>query len=282
MWAGRALGLTIVGSVIYAFIEPHRIALRRYDVPLPNLPAGCEGLRILQLSDLHISAMTSARFLRRVVRIANAEKPDVVALTGDFVSRRNSYLRPSGARTWARPILEYATQMAAELTHLQAPEGVFAVPGNHDRADGSFAAIEALLREAGVASLVNQSTLLRGVLPLIGLDDVRAGRIDWATAFRGIAVEHPQIVLSHNPRVVAMLGGRNCLIMAGHTHAGQVHLPATNFRRRPGDMHGSPWFQGWYHEGRAQLYVNSGIGSVHFPIRFRCQPEIAIFTLQKG
>lgn len=280
-WAARTAIATLGSGLIYALIEPHRIALRRYDVALPDLPASCEGLRMVQLSDLHISAMTSARFLRRVVQIANTEQPDVIVLTGDYVSRRNSYLPLTGARIWARPVMEYAIQMAAEIAHLRAPEGVFAVAGNHDHSRGRFEAIEELLNASGVVTLTNRNILLRGALPLVGLDDVRAGRIDLKSAFAGIDPNAAQIVLSHNPRVTPLLSKRNCLILAGHTHGGQVHLPLTDFRRRPSDMRGSPWFQGWYERGRAQLYVNSGIGSVHFPLRLRCQPEIAVFTLKR-
>jgi predicted MPP superfamily phosphohydrolase len=99
-------------------------------------------------------------------------------------------------------------------------------------------------------------------------------------ALCGTAPDEPHIVLSHNPRLFPLLRGRNCLLLTGHTHGGQVHLPLTNFRRRPSDMHFSPWFRGWYRQGQTQMYVSSGVGSVHFPMRFRCPPEVAFFTLR--
>ncbi|HEX8834088.1 MAG TPA: metallophosphoesterase, partial [Abditibacteriaceae bacterium] len=209
----------------------------------------------------------------------NELKPDVVVLTGDFVSRRNSYLPISGARIWAKPVMHYAEQVAELLKELEAPEGVFAVPGNHDNAGGNCDAISELLQASGVQMLVNQNTALRGGLALVGLDDLRAGRPNISEATAGIEEDAAQIILSHNPRLLPLLEQRNALVLAGHTHAGQVHLPLTNFRRRPSDMASSPYFQGWYVHGAARMYVNSGVGSVHFPMRFRCPPEIAVFTL---
>jgi len=177
-------------------------------------------------------------------------------------------------------VMEYAREMAEELRALRATDGVYAVPGNHDHSKGRFEAIGNLLQGVGVVPLVNQSTSIRDVLPLIGLDDMRAGEPDLKRAFAGIENDEAQIVLSHNPRILPLLANRNCLILSGHTHAGQVHLPFTNFRRRPTDMKGSHLFQGWYAHDRAKLYVSSGVGSVHFPMRFRCPPEITVFTLR--
>jgi predicted MPP superfamily phosphohydrolase len=178
--------------------------------------------------------------------------------------------------------MQYAARLMDELKLLQAPEGVYAVPGNHDHSKGNFSAIEKLLKTAGIKPLVNDNVRLRGTLPLAGLDDLRAGQPRLRQALRGIEPGEPHVILSHNPRLFSLLTQRNCLVLAGHTHGGQVHLPLTDFRRRPSDMHFSPWFRGWYRQHKAQMYVSSGVGSVHFPMRFRCPPEIAVFTLRAG
>ncbi len=277
-WA-RALGWGLGGMVAWSLAEPHRVALRHFEVFLPGLPRECEGLKILQLSDLHISAMTGTTFLRQVIERCNALQPDVVALTGDYISRRNSYASFTGARLWARPVLEYAGRMADEIALLKARLGVLAIPGNHDRARDRFEAIGSLLEAVGVTTLENKSVRLGG-LPFVGLDDVRAGRPRLEAAFQGVNRSEAQVVLAHNPRLMGLLRGRNALVLAGHTHAGQIHLPLTNFRRRPSDMSGSPWFQGWYRQEGAQMYVSSGLGSVHFPARLRCPPEITLFVLR--
>jgi predicted MPP superfamily phosphohydrolase len=203
-----------------------------------------------------------------------------VALTGDFVSRRNSYSHVTGARIWAKPIMEYARDGAGVLRDLRAPDGVFAVPGNHDHAKGNCDAIMDLLRENGVFPLVNRSTLVRDVLPIIGLDDLRAGRPFSKKAFEEIAPETAQIVFSHNPRLLSSISNRNALMLSGHTHAGQVLLPVLPIRVKPSDVGSTPHLKGWYRQGHAQLYVNPGLGSVHFPMRFACPPEISVFTLR--
>lgn len=268
-----------LAPLAYTFVEPHLLQVRNYDVVLPGLPDGAVGLRIVQLSDLHCSAISSAGLLRRIIAVTNELGADVVALTGDYVSRRNSYLPISGARIWARPILDYAHRMADELRNLRAKHGVFAVLGNHDVANDNGAAISGLLQGAGITVLDNANMRVLG-LPICGVDDLRAGRPKLEQAFAGVPAPEAQVILSHNPRIAGLLQNRNALVLAGHTHAGQVHLPVTNFRRRPSDMKGSGYFQGWYRAGIAQMYVHSGLGSVHFPVRFRCPPEIVVFTLK--
>ncbi|HEX8236939.1 MAG TPA: metallophosphoesterase [Abditibacteriaceae bacterium] len=280
--AALSTALAFGASFAYSLLEPYRLVVRRFDVAFDNLPAEVDGLRIAQLSDLHCSAITPPTVLRRAIEVCNEQHADVVVLTGDYISRRDSYSRFSGARTGARPVMDYAEAAAREIKNLRAPEGVYAVPGNHDHTNGSFEAIELMLRQANITPLVNASTRLRDVLPLVGVDDLRAGTLNLPKAMRGVPAQAAQIILSHNPRILPLLTGRTCLILSGHTHAGQVHLPLTNFRMRPADMGHSPLFQGWYHEGQARLYVNSGVGSVHFPMRFRCPPEVVVFTLRRA
>ena len=270
------------GGLLYSLIEPHRLRVRRFDVAIENLPRAADGLRIAQLSDLHFSAITGEGVVRRAVELCNAEKPDVVVLTGDYISRRNSYSSFTLASHWARDVMLYAQEMARVVADLRAPEGVFAVPGNHDHWDGNCDAIMNLLQAGGAQILINRAVRLREVLPLVGLDDLRAGRPDIETACAGIAPEEAQIILSHNPRIFAPLTERNCFLICGHTHGGQVHLPLTDFRRRPRDMRFSPWNQGWYRCKRAQMFVSVGVGSVHFPMRYNCPPEIVVYTLKRA
>lgn len=274
--------LSFACGVGYSLIEPHRLKVRRFDVALENLPCEVEGLCVAQLSDLHYSAITGPGIVRRAVELCNEEKPDIVVLTGDYVSRRNSYAGFTLAQLWARDIRTYAEKMAAIVANLQAPEGVFAVPGNHDLANGNGADILGLLHRSGAQVLVNQAVVLRNKLPLIGFDDLRAGRPDLEKACGDISPDTPQIILSHNPRLFPRLSERNCLFISGHTHGGQVHLPLTGFRRRPRDMRFSPWHQGWYRHHRAQMFISVGVGSVHFPMRYNCPPEIVIYTLKRA
>ena len=276
----KSVALAFAAPIAYSFFEPHRLRMREFDVALKNLPIEAEGLRVLHLSDLHVSAISSDNFLRRIIEKTNKLNADIIVLTGDYVSRRNSYLPVSGARIWAKDILHYARRMADELKDLRARDGIFACLGNHDVADDNGAAISSLLRGANITVLHNEQARARGIA-ICGLDDLRAGRPDFDRTLRGVSIEEPQIIISHNPRIFPFVQPRNALVLAGHTHGGQVHLPGTNYRRRPSDMKKSPYFQGWYRSEAAQMYISSGLGSVHFPMRFRCAPEIAVFTLRK-
>lgn len=267
-------------GLAYSLIEPHCLTVHNLDVALENLPPECEGLKIAQMSDIHCSAITSTRFIARAVERCNQLKPDVVVLTGDFVSRRNSYSHFSGARIWARPVMHYGHAVSEVLGGLRARDGVFAVPGNHDHSRGNCDAIMNALAANGIRPLMNENALIRDALPLVGLDDLRAGRPLFRQAFDGIAPERAQIVLSHNPRLLTSISHRNALMLSGHTHAGQVLLPFVAMRVKPSDVASTPQLKGWYRQGRAQLYVNTGLGSVHFPMRFRCPPEISLFTLR--
>ncbi len=276
-WTNGAL----CGLFAYALLEPQRLTVRRFNVEMAHLPDDADGLRIVQLSDFHRSALTSSQIVRRSVDLANAQKPDVIVLTGDFLSRPDSYSTFLFASRWAKSPQFYAQDIARELGRLRAPEGVWAVHGNHDACAGGFAALDDLLERCGVRVLTNSSTRIRE-MPFIGLDDLRIGRVKVRRACAGIEGDVAQVVLSHNPRVLPLFKERNALVLAGHTHSGQVHLPFSRFRRRPFDMRGSEWSEGWYQDEKARMYVNAGVGSVHFPVRFLCPPEITVFTLKKG
>lgn len=270
---------TFLAGFAYSLVEPYRIVIREFDVPMRHLPAGAEGLKIAQLSDIHGSGITSFGIIRNAIEVCNSLAPDIVVLTGDFVSRRNSYSHVTLARLWAKPVMEYARRVADELSLLRARDGVFAVPGNHDHSHGRCDAIMDLLAGGGITPLVNTHTTVRG-MPLVGLDDLRAGRPALRQALQGVDGEKAHVILSHNPRLLLMVPQRNCLMISGHTHAGQVHLPVLPIRLKPSDVNQSPYLGGWYRQGEARLYVNNGLGSVHFPMRYRCPPEIAVFTLR--
>lgn len=234
----------------------------------------------MQISDLHAGAITPRSLVRRIIAAANAEQPDLVALTGDFVSRRNSYLKQSGARTYARPLDEYAIGLAEDLKTLQAPQGLYAVPGNHDHYERSFEYLAGVLDTAGVRSIVNQTVQLSNGLWLAGTDDRRAGYPDVRQTLAPAPREAPQVILTHNPRLAWLLGERNALILSGHTHGGQIRLPG--YLHSPVDMTGNSWVLGFYRLDVAQLYVSSGAGAIGVPLRFGVPPEIAVFTLTGG
>lgn len=275
----RFLKYAAAANFAYAFVEPWRVAVRKFDVELPNLPPECDGLRIAQISDIHAGLWMPRALIRRIVKLCASCDPDIVVLTGDVVTRRNSY--PRGARKLARKVTDYAANLARELEILNPPMGIYVVPGNHDLWNGDFGPIAEILARANVISLLNRNTRLPNGLPVIGVDDLRAGCPDVQAATAGVSSNEAQIILSHNPRLAALFKNRNALILSGHTHGGQVALPA-RFRVAPVDAGQSFYQRGWYQVGRAKLYVSSGAGTIGVPMRLGVRPEIAVFTLRRG
>ena len=277
MNVARALKCAGAASFAYAFCEPWRIMVRQFDVELPDLPPACDGLRIAQISDIHAGLWMPWPLIRRILQKCTMAHPDAVVLTGDVVTRRNSY--PPGVRKLARVVTDYAEVLARELETLNPPMGIYVVPGNHDGWQGDFGPIADILARANVISLLNKNVRLPNGLPIIGVDDLRAGFPNLRAATNGVVSGETQIILSHNPRLATLFRRRNALILSGHTHGGQVALPA-KFRVSPVDAGQSFYQRGWYGVGRAKLYVSSGAGTIGAPMRLGVRPEIAIFTLK--
>ena len=270
----------------WGFCEPWLLRVRRFDVHLENLPPRANGMRVVQISDLHAGLVAPMILTRRVLQLAQAQDPDILVFTGDLVSRRGSYL--PFLRPLAPPITEYARRLQPLLRELRAPLGVWAVPGNHDlwRGEknelerGDFLPVARHLEAANVRVLLNQNARLGNGLALVGTDDLREGNPDVRLATRGVAPDEAQLVLSHNPRLAALFAGRNALVLSGHTHGGQAKLPPP-LRLNPIDSISSRWQSGWWQVGRAQLYVSTGAGHIGGPFRLGVPPEIAVFTLRE-
>ncbi len=246
-----------------------RLERTEHTVALPHLPAALAGLRVVQLTDLHRSRHTSDRLLRAAVAQCVAWRPDIILLTGDFVNHDPADIAPC---------MEILAPLAPRTTGGSiAPLGVYAVPGNHDRRAG-LEQVQAGLAGLGITFLLNSSVRLDNGLALVGIDEDWHGTPDVELAFAGIPPDAPTLALAHNPGTADLMADRECLIFSGHTHGGQVNVPFLT-------AHVVRWIKakhyraGWYTVGRAQLYVNRGLGNADLPIRFRCRPEIALFTL---
>jgi uncharacterized protein len=259
-------------------VERHWIDVSHRDVPLRGLSAGFDGMRIAQLSDIHMDHFTEPFFLRRVIERINQEKPDAVFLTGDYVTC-------NGAPD--RRVHEAAWQCAGFLKEL-ACKSIYAVLGNHDVTAGA-AELESALASAGIAVLRNSYLPIErggGRVWLAGLDDPVIGRPDIDVAvpepIRNVRNE-PVMLLCHAPdyavRVQSHRAGQSVdLMLSGHTHGGQIRLPLIGALVLP--PLGEKFDQGWFQLGRMGLYVNRGIGTIGVPFRLDCPPEITIFTLR--
>ncbi|HOS80197.1 MAG TPA: metallophosphoesterase [Anaerolineae bacterium] len=273
----------LVGLPFYATqLEPEWLEVHTVDVFLSELSPLHEGLTLVQLTDLHLGPDVTAAYLQRVVEQANAQSPDLIVLTGDFVSQSASYSRA----------------VAEILADLRAPYGVFAVLGNHDVWVGADE-VAARLTEVGITVLRNDRVQLfpRGdPLWLVGIED--AGALDcdaaglepgpWseqqAAVTRLLADIPPaeaRILLVHTPDFVALLpAGRLDLVLSGHTHGGQVRLPLVGAPIVP-SCEGQKYAGGWV-PGSPPVYVSRGIGLIAPAVRFNCRPELPVLRLRRA
>jgi hypothetical protein len=248
--------------------------LNRHTVPIAELSAAFHHFRIIQLSDFHCSRQVTPSYLREAVELAQAQDPDLVVLTGDFVHRGFHYIH----------------HVAEALGSLSAPHGVFAVLGNHDfsvrnalgfrRYRHLHRAVARALAAQGIRVLHNEMVpIVQGGerLHLVGVEDLWSRTCDLDQAFAHLSPSLPCITLAHNPRTVERLGSRRCdLMLSGHTHGGQVNWPGLG---RPALRGKARRFSaGMYRHRNTYVYVNKGVG-FGFRFRFGVRPEVALLTL---
>ncbi len=265
--AGAGAGL-LAGTLAYAVaIEPRWLQTTRPRIHLRDLPAPLEGLRVALLTDLHAGSRRSLARVREAVRRTMAERPHIIALTGDFAADHE----PDFAR------------VLQALEGLRAPLGVYAVPGNHDHRIGIDLWRRQFAGAEGITPLVNAAVLrsVEGVrLCIAGVDDFYAGspRLDFLPRPSG---RDFTLLLAHGPDQAERLRRASDavdLIVSGHTHGGQVQLPllgaplssAENPNLYAAGLRRRPW---------TQVYTSRGVGTVHLPIRFLARPEVAVLRL---
>lgn len=261
-----------VGAAAYAVgVEPRWLC--RTDRAIRWSAAKPPFLRIAHLSDFHLSGLTPPRLVDLAADIALESSPDLVALTGDFWSRR-----------W-----DDAEGLVRALRRLSAAAPCFACPGNHD--GGGWAAsfggypdlerLQEILTAGGVRLLRNESatvTIRGGRLAVIGVGDIWAGECDPAAAWAGLPAADARLALSHNPDSKDRLADRPWdLLLCGHTHGGQLVVPGFGWRpfAPVRDRRYVADFYIWH--GRP-LFITTGVGSLH-GARFNCRPEVAILDV---
>lgn len=282
-WTRRSVLKTLaygaVGTALYAGeVERHWIDVVHRDIYLAGLPEPFCGMKIAQLSDIHLNEYTEPFLLREAVDHINRLQPDMVLLTGDYVSAEVLPKKLTMNAAW---------QCASLLGQLTCPRR-YAVLGNHDCMAGEDE-ISAALHQHGIPVLRNAFVPIeRGNTRvwLAGLEDPVCGKPEpdrtIPAAIRNQRNE-PVILMCHAPDFVDDLlahpAGRSvALMLSGHTHGGQVRIPMLGaFHLPPG---GRKYIEGWFPMGNLQLYVNRGIGAVGLPFRFNCRPEITSFTLR--
>lgn len=258
LFAAGLSGLLVFG-VVSARQDP---VVARYRLQMPGLR---QPLRIVQLSDSHaLSVNMPSQRLARVVGMMNALKPDIIVLTGDYI-----------AGDPARLSAKQTAMAVAPFAALRAPMGIFAVPGNHDDAVKTRAA----LAGTGVRLLVGERVEL-AALSLIGAGSMIGGSPAveaMRRAVRRAPATKPSLVIVHEPSFFHFLPPRSTMMIAGHTHGGQVRLPFIGSWSP--DRYAALYPRGVFRRGHQTLLVSSGLGTSILPIRIGVPPEIVELTL---
>jgi predicted MPP superfamily phosphohydrolase len=266
-YGGAALTVG-VGALDAVAVEPLWVRVTCPNVTIKGLSADWDGLRVAHLTDLHVGPVIDVEYIARVVELANAAQPDLVVITGDFVSEGGATM----------------PGLVDALRALRGPMGRFGVLGNHDYWSGA-PAVRSLLAEAGIEELTNKRRMFerRGHgLCVAGVDDLWEGGPDLAAALAGVPEAVPRILLCHNPDYAEKMPHtpRVDLMLCGHTHGGQVKIPFGPRPRLP--IRHRRYAAGLVDGPCCQVYTSCGLGMVGIPIRFNCRPELAIVTLRRG
>jgi predicted MPP superfamily phosphohydrolase len=247
----------------YAMDEASSLSLERVEIRLARLPKKLDGLRIIHLSDIHHSPFTHLEHIERAVKIANRLKPDMFALTGDYVSHERKYIGP----------------VAEVLGTLRSELGTFACLGNHDHWTQPDV-VTRKFRDVGIKMLVNEGFRfeIRGAsFWMCGVDDHMVGKTDLPSALKGSFPDEMKLLLAHNPIIFRQATRRGVdLTLSGHTHGGQVKVRDPEKRLLPRRRLSS----GLHNRKDSQIYITRGIGTVVLPIRYQCPPEISLLELR--
>ena len=230
-----------------------------------TLPFGCS-LNAVQLTDIHAGVYMTSDMMRRYVDEVIALRPDILLLTGDYISNSTVFF----------------PGFAAEMAHVRTPLGTFATLGNHENWYGERRYFRDVFERHGIHLLQNENRIFRAgreQFALAGIDDLRSGDPDLGTALAGIPAGTSTILLSHRPEVFPEAARRSvALTLSGHYHGGQVKISLPG-----GDLSlahiRTPYPEGLFRIGASRLYVSRGIGTTFTPVRLNAPPEVTLFRL---
>lgn len=273
-------GLTAAGGAVaggVGYVEADHPQLKRIDIRLRRLPPEFDGFTIAQLSDFHYEEHFSVVPIRKGVEIVNGLRPDLIVLTGDYVTVPMTEYRRANTIRFAKN----SRPCAALLGALRASHGVYAVLGNHDGASDPRYVVNAL-QGHGISVLMNRSVPFdrgKARIWLTGVDDILEGAPDLGAALQPVPRDEASILLAHEPDFADQVAFAPVdLQLAGHSHGGQIWIPGI----------GAPWLpplarkypRGLYEIGKLMLYTNLGIGTIRMPVRLNCPPEVTLITLR--
>ncbi|MBZ0298693.1 MAG: metallophosphoesterase [Anaerolineae bacterium] len=255
-------------SLIYmGHLETDDVDVVQIDVHLPRLSPAFEGYRLAQISDIHMGTGMTADKLATIADLTNQQQPDLITITGDFVTHGS--------------VAALGPMLIEPLREFAAPDGVVGVLGNHDFWTDA-AAVRRILEQSDVLDVSNGVTTVHRdgeSLHIAGVDTLwyHQDRLD--LVLDQLPDEGAAILLAHEPDFADISGptGRFDLQLSGHTHGGQINLPLVGPPFLP--PHGKKYPLGQYQVGGMIQYTNRGVGTVGPPLRINCRPEVTLFTL---
>jgi len=253
------------------FVERTAFGIREIDIPIPDLHHDLEGLRLVQISDIHLSPFLSEREFARVVDAANGLRAHVMFVTGDLISVRGDPL----------------DACLDQIARLRADAGVLGCLGNHEiyARTEEYTTVQAA--RMGVLFLRGQARRLRfgnATLNIGGVDYQRMNKPKFYLpgAERLLSPGALNLLLSHNPDVFPVAAQQGWdFTLAGHTHGGQVNVEILHYGLNVARFY-TPYVYGLYTEGRSSIYVTRGIGTIGMPARLGAPPEISVLRLRKA
>lgn len=285
---GFLIRMGILGALVLAggkgFLNSRDLRLLEADVGLRNLPPAFEGLKIGQITDIHAGPLVPGELVKKGVDLLMERRPDMIVLTGDFVSGATRILWT----TYGGFKGHHLDACVGALAALQAPLGVYAVLGNHDFWSGKEVAARVVrgLEGAGVRVLRNESVPLNRAgqgIHVVGVDDYWEQSFSLIRAMKEIPEHACCILLSHNPDVnedIEISGKRVDLVVSGHTHGGQIVLPLMGAPYLPSPF-GQKYRAGLVKDGNRKTWVSRGLGLFFVPIRLNCPPDVSLLTLRR-
>ena len=264
--AAAGLAIAPLAAAGFGIIQRDRFHLSEVQIPIPNLPKDLDGLRIVQVTDIHLSPFLSESEFARVIDMANETHAHLALVTGDLISRRGDPL----------------DACIRQLARLRAEAGVLGCLGNHEVYTGTENYVTEQGRRIGIEFLRGQARLLRfgaAALNFAGVDYQRFQKKYLVGAERLVAPGAINILLSHNPDVFPVAAAQGYdLTIAGHTHGGQVDVEILHQHWNVA-RYFTRYVRGLYTEGKSSIYVSTGIGTIGVPIRLGAPPEVSLIRL---
>ncbi|MEM6611426.1 MAG: metallophosphoesterase [Cyanobacteria bacterium P01_C01_bin.72] len=262
-----AVALSLCCYIYGAKIEPNWVEIVPLELTIPHLNAAFDGFKIVQISDLHLGDYMPEKRFGKMVKLVNQQQPDAIAITGDFITKRNHF---------------DTVRVKQQLSQLHSLSVTVAVLGNHDHWTKKIDLLKQILLSAKIDNLDNEVHFITRNdhrLALAGLDDPYWGQPDLDKILAQLPAEMPTILLVHEPDYIEQSAKthRFALQLSGHSHGGQIRIPFVAPLVLP--RGGKKYFAGLNQVEDTFTYTNRGLGMTNLPLRIASRPEITVFTL---